>query len=127
MERRGRDDLSTCLLLLASQHGTTTTKDALTAGLPLQGALTPALFSRAAERIGFIARVAETPLQALNPALLPAVALLRDEHACIVYSVDAKAGSASVAFPELGSADQQVYIALEDLDQRYLGQTIYCR
>jgi ATP-binding cassette subfamily C protein LapB len=127
MERGVRDDLSACLLLLASENGTTTTRDALTAGLPIEGSLTPALFSRAADRIGFIARVAETPLADLNPALLPAVLLLQGEHACIVYSIDAGAGAASVVFPELGSADQRVEIALADLEQRYLGQTIYCR
>lgn len=127
MEHRGRDDLSACLLLLASQHGTTTTRDALTAGLPLDGALTPALFARAAERIGFVARVAETPLRDLNLPLLPAVLLLQDQHACVIYSTDLGAGTASVVFPELGSVDQRVDVALGELEQRYLGQAIYCR
>jgi ATP-binding cassette subfamily C protein LapB len=127
MEHRGRDDLLSCLLLLAGEGGTATTRDALTSGLPLDGALTPALFPRAAERIGFTARVIETPIAGLNPALLPAVLLLRDEHACIIYSVDPEARTASVVFPELGSVDQRVHLALDELEPRYLGQAIYCR
>src|SRR5690606_13073223 len=119
---RGRDDLSDCLLLLAGQHGKSTTRDALTAGLPLQGPLTPALFARAAERAGFLARVAETPLTSLNPALLPAILLLRDERACVVYAVDRERGTASVAFPELGSGEQGVDTPLAELEPRYLGQ-----
>lgn len=127
MEHQGRDDLAACLLLLASQHGSATTRDALTAGLPLDGTLTPALFARAAERVGFTARVVATPLGALNPALLPAILLLHGQHACIVHAVDLEAGTASVVFPELGSADQQVKLSLEELERRYLGQAIYCR
>lgn len=127
MDHHGRDDLAACLLLLASQHGTSTTRDALTAGLPLDGALTPALFHRAAERIGFAARVVETGLKGLNTALLPAVLLLRDARACLILSVDLKDGTVSVLFPELGSMDTPIALSLEDLEQRYSGQAIYCR
>ncbi|WP_114953920.1 type I secretion system permease/ATPase [Sphingosinicella terrae] len=127
MGHRGRDDLVECLLLLAAEHGVTSTRDALTSGLPVEGSLTPALFPRAAERVGFTARLAETPIRDLNPALLPAVALLQDEHACIIHSVDPEAGTASIVFPELGSADRPVPLALEELEARYLGYAIYCR
>lgn len=127
MKHRGRDDLTACLLLLAGEHGSATTRDALTAGLPVDGALTPALFSRAAERIGFTARIAETSISDLNTALFPAILLLRDDRACVVYTVDQEARSASVVYPELGTTDQRVQLPLEDLEERYLGQAIYCR
>lgn len=127
MQHQGRDDLAACLLVLASEHGTTTTRDALTAGLPIERALTPAIFARAAERVGFAARVTEAAIAGLNPALLPAVLLLRDDRACLVYAVDAAAGTASVVFPELGAADRRIDVPLEELATRYLGQAIYCR
>jgi ATP-binding cassette subfamily C protein LapB len=85
------------------------------------------LFPRAAERIGFVARVAEVALGDLNAALLPAVLLLRDEHACVIYSLDPEASTASVVFPELGTVDRRVDVSLAELDGRYLGQAIYCR
>lgn len=127
MKRHERDDLADCLLLLAAEHGTATTRDALVAGLPLDGSLTPALFARAAERIGFGARVVGARIGELNGALLPAVLLLKDEHACVLYAVDPDEGTAAVAFPELGAADRRVHIPLAQLEQRYLGQAIFCR
>ncbi len=127
MEYRGRDDLAACLLLVAGQNGIATTRDALVAGLPIDRALTPALFPRAAERVGLSARLSEVPLRELNPVLLPAIVLLRGEKACVVYSIDTEAETASVVLPELGSADERIRLSLADLERRYLGQAIYCR
>lgn len=127
MSLKERDDLTACLLLLANRHGTTTTRDALIAGLPLEGALTPALFGRAAERIGFASRVVAAGPDELNPALLPAILLLQDNRACILHGIDGQAGTASVVFPELGSAGQPVSLSLEELRSRHVGQAIYCR
>lgn len=43
------DPLSACLLWLAAENGTTTSHDALVAGLPLaDGRLSPSVFARAA-------------------------------------------------------------------------------
>lgn len=122
-----RDDLTACLLMLASQHGTTTTRDALVAGLPVDGELTPDLFPRAAQRIGFAARVVATSLGEINAALLPAVLLLDGKRACVLHSVDADAGTVSVVFPELGAMDNRIDVPAAEIAQHYLGQAIYCR
>jgi ATP-binding cassette subfamily C protein LapB len=127
MALQTRDDLTACLLMLASQHGTTTTRDALVAGLPVDGELTPDLFPRAAQRIGFTARVVATPLGEINAALLPAVLLLDDRRACILHGVNAEAGTVSVVFPELGAIDNRIDVPAAEIAQRYLGQAIYCR
>ena len=122
-----KDDLVDCLLLLVAEFGRTTTRDALVSGLPVDGRLTPDLFARAADRIGFSARVVDTPVTAINAALMPAILLLEDRSSCLIYGVDKDAGTASVVFPELGSTDQRIDVPLAELEPRYLGQTIYCR
>ena len=52
------DSLLGCLLLACRTHQIATTKDALTAGLPLRnGKMTPALFKRAAERENLVVTI----------------------------------------------------------------------
>ena len=119
------DPLLDCLLLIARAHGATLTREAALAGLPLDGArLPPSLLSRAARRAGLASRIHRQPLARLNDALLPAIALLDDEQACVVVGREAK-GELRVVFPELDSAE--VVLPVEELTARYAGVTIYVR
>ncbi|WP_412030908.1 type I secretion system permease/ATPase [Halomonas sp. ML-15] len=101
-------------------------RDALVAGLPLEeGRLTPGVFPRAAARAGLAARHARSRLVQLNPALMPVVVLLEPGRACVLVSLDVKARSARVVFPEIGEAATE--ISLDELQARYSGRVIYAR
>lgn len=120
------DELLECLHVVARAHDHETSREALTAGLPLEaGRLTPGVFARAAARAGLTAHHTRSRLVQLNPALFPVVLLLEPSRACVLVSLDVKARRALVIFPELGEA--AVEIALDELQARYQGQAIYAR
>ena len=112
------------LLLVARAHGIDTSRDTLLAGLPLiDGQLTPALLSRAAQRAGLTSRLVARELPRLNPALFPVVLLLDNQDTCLLLAL--KDQRAQVVFPELG--DASVWLELEALKARYSGHAIYLR
>ena len=112
------------LLLVARAHGIDTSRDTLLAGLPLiDGQLTPALLSRAAQRAGLTSRLVVRELPRLNPALFPVVLLLDNQDTCLLLAL--KDQRAQVVFPELGEAS--VWLELEALKARYSGYAIYLR
>ncbi|MDW7748929.1 cysteine peptidase family C39 domain-containing protein, partial [Halomonas sp.] len=120
------DELLECLQTIAQVHGHAVTAESLTAGLPLEeGRLTPGVFARAASRAGLTARIIQSRLVQLNPALFPAVLLLEPGRACVLVALDLKARRARVIFPELGDAETEV--SLDGLQASYSGQAIYVR
>ena len=120
------DPLLACLLLVARSHGLASTRDAVLAGLPLEGGrLTPALFARAARRAGLSSNVVRRAPEKLNPSLFPAILLLQGEQACVLLGWSEDGACARVVFPELGDAGVDVPRA--ELDARYAGFTIYAR
>ncbi len=120
------DGLLACLLAVAHSHGRSVTADALIHGLPLEdGQLTPTTFHRAASRAGLSSRVVRERLRKVNPNLLPAILLLEDDQACILWEIDWAAGQARVSFPELD--DAAVDLPLNELSARYTGKAILAR
>lgn len=118
------DDLLVCLLAVARLHGRATTRENLTAGLPLtQDVLPPSLFSRAAQRAGLTATLVERDLVQLNTALFPVVLLLKDNHACLLLTLNEQ--EASVVFPEL--SETAISLSSNDLHSRYAGHAFYVR
>lgn len=112
------------LLLVARAHGIDTSRDTLLAGLPLiDGQLTPALLSRAAQRAGLTSRLVARELPRLNPVLFPVILLLDNQDTCLLLAL--KDQRAQVVFPELG--DASVWLELEALKARYSGHAIYLR
>jgi len=119
------DSLLECLLVIGNFHGQATTRESLTTGLPLQNAkLDPKLFSRAANRIGLTTKIHKKVLSHINPYLLPAVLLLRDEQACVLLGFT-PSRRAKVVFPEL--SDAPIEIDLNELEEKYLGSVIFAR
>lgn len=113
------------LLIVSRLHRLEVHPEALLSGLPLEnGLLTPSTFGRAAKRAGLSSKITEKPLQALNPALFPAVLLLKNNQACVLLSIDAN-NQAQVIYPELPEA--QTDISLEELEQSYSGYCLYAR
>ncbi|MCB1939862.1 MAG: type I secretion system permease/ATPase, partial [Rhodocyclaceae bacterium] len=119
------DALLECLLVVARAHGCVLTRDAATAGLPLNDhRLTPSLFERAAQRAGLASRIARRPLARLNPDLFPVVLVLEEEQACVLLGWDDN-GDARVITPDLG--DAEVCIARAELEARYAGFALLAR
>ncbi|WP_085920465.1 type I secretion system permease/ATPase [Halomonas sp. CSM-2] len=124
--RTDTDELLECLIAVASIHHHDATREALTAGLPLEeGRLTPGVLGRAAARADLTARLVKSRLSQLNPALFPAILLLESGRACVLLNLDIKNGQAEVIFPELGEASS--IVSLVGLQDAYSGQAAYVR
>ncbi|PKO52375.1 MAG: type I secretion system permease/ATPase, partial [Betaproteobacteria bacterium HGW-Betaproteobacteria-20] len=117
------DSLLGCLVLACRAHQVVTTKDALTAGLPLRdGKMTPALFKRAAERENLAVTTLKRNLNQIHAEFLPVTLLLKNDEACTLTGIDVKTKTASVIYPELG--DAEVFVPLEQIAARYTGYMI---
>jgi ATP-binding cassette, subfamily C, bacterial LapB len=126
MEVVSADPLVECLLAVAIYHGRNTSRDALTAGLPLENSrLTPSLFNRAASRAGLVSRLVKRPLHTLQKALLPAVLLLENDQACIYMGLDASGENAQVIYPDLNEA--VVSVPTQELESSYSGVALLVR
>ena len=120
------DELLACLLIVARAHGEVLTRDAIMAGLPAEHQrLTPSLFVRAARRARLSSQLVRLDLAHLKDALLPAIALMDGEKACVVLGFTADRSGARVVYSELG--DAPVTVPLVELDAAYTGMSIYVR
>jgi ATP-binding cassette, subfamily C, bacterial LapB len=120
------DSLLGCLLLACRTHQIATTRDALSAGLPLRnGKITPALFKRAAERANLAVTILRKPLNQIRAEFLPVTLLLNNDEACMLTGFDTQAKIASVIYPELG--DAEVAVPLDDLMTQYAGYMIVAK
>lgn len=122
--RSVNDPLVECLLFLCRYHGHSASRETLIAGLPLEsGALAPPEFERAAGRAGMASQLVAVNLRSVNRALLPGVLLRADDTACVLTSLDRRAGTATVVYPELNQSE--VTVSLRDLEQESTGWFIY--
>lgn len=123
----GGGPLAASLTLIAALHGRRISRDALLSGLPMEnGVLTPALFTRAAKRVGLASKIIKSPLERINGLLCPAVLILGGSRACVVTSIDAAAEKASVIFP--GEMDEgTAELSFETLRDIYTGYVIYLK
>ena len=120
------DTLLECLLLVALGHGRPLSHDGALAGLPVvDGRLTPALFSRAAERAGLSTRFVACTIDKLEDGVFPVIALLKDNSAVVVLSRDAPNNTLRLRDPALGGAEQE--LRLEDFEARFTGSMILSR
>ncbi len=84
-----RDPLALCLEQVARVLGRPTSAATLLAGLPIsEEGMTPALFIRAAQREGLVARSMRSELSRFPALSLPAVLLLRGRDACVLLARD---------------------------------------
>lgn len=139
------DPLVDALRIMAGYYGRRTSFASLTAGLPVPPTgITPLLFTRAAERTGLHARMAEKTVEALAIAPnLPCILVLENKQACILWEVRepgrAKKSSSKeekdrkvhpetqflVQFPE--TEDEKQLLTLTDLKKLYIGYAFYVR
>jgi ATP-binding cassette subfamily C protein LapB len=119
----GYDTLLGCLMLACRANQVATTQDALTAGLPLRhGKMTPALFTRAAERANLSVTTHKKPLNQIRAEILPVILLLNNDEACKLARIDKKTNTAYVIYPEFG--DAEVDVPLVELAKQYAGYFI---
>ena len=113
-----------CLSLLCRHYKIPASISALTAGLPLeQGQLDIPLFIRAADRAGLSARALKTPLEQLSRMVLPAVALLKNNKACLI--TDRGDDQFQVLIPEAGSGTSLVNV--RELQQEFTGEVLFVK
>lgn len=118
------DGLLSALVLLTRIHDNPYSASALTAGLPLvDGRLTPELYVRAAEKVGFNARYHARQLNEIPELVLPVTLLLGDDKVAVLMR--RSGASAIVVFPD--DDDLEVEIPLDDLAARYEGQCLYLK
>jgi ATP-binding cassette, subfamily C, bacterial LapB len=119
------DPLLQCVVAMARIFGTTTTPEALSAGLPLENNLiTPALLPRAAARAKLTAKLARRALADLRPGLLPVILLLKDKQACILLEW-LPGDQARVRFAECGESAE--VLSKDELETRFAGIVFFIR
>jgi ATP-binding cassette subfamily C protein LapB len=111
------------------------THEALIAGLPVEeGKNSPtlfsknsskSLFSRAAAKAGFKTKLLKSPLEEINPLLLPCILLLDNKQqkegvgACVLLGFDEEMKYARIVLPEAPNLENSVLV--EDLKKQYYG------
>ncbi len=124
VSRADQDSLLGCLAALTKLFDDPRTPDALIYGLPLEdNKLTPALFVRAADRVGLSARITNRKLADIPEMVLPCVLLIENRQACILLAREG--GYANVIFPETGEGADR--IPLKKLEEMYAGYAILVR
>jgi ATP-binding cassette subfamily C protein LapB len=119
------DPLLDSVVAIARIYGVNTTREALSAGLPLEGNLiTPALLPRAAARARLTAKLARRSLADLRPGLLPVILLLKEKQACLLLEWMDN-GDARVRFPESGEASD--VLARGELEALFAGVVFFVR
>lgn len=125
------DALLDCLVEVCRLHGHNATRASLAAGLPLNnGRLTLDLAERAAARAGMHTRLQRIAPEAVEPAALPAILILKDNKACVLLGWEGEAdnaspGAARVLLPETGQGT--VTLPADDLASRSTGLVLYVR
>lgn len=114
-----------CLLEVCRLHGVSASRATLSAGLPLaDGKLPVAGIERAAARAGMATRLQRMALADIDPAALPAIALLHGERACVLLGRDGE-GHWEALLPETGGGT--VRLSADELAGRYTGITLFVR
>ncbi|PSW09872.1 type I secretion system permease/ATPase [Photobacterium rosenbergii] len=128
------DPLLDALHYLCHHYGQPRSAKSLLEGLPLQdGLLVPHLLPRAANNAGFEAEEANISLPQLSPLLLPVIALLDSNRACVLLDIDQEKQQAEIAVPseqsigtpnapDSGPPKDTSWISFDELEQQFLNR-----
>lgn len=115
------DPLLDCLEIVCKLQERHFSPTEATAGLPLEnGVLTPSLFVRAAEQLGFSAKISRKDLSQISGVGLPAVLILKNNNACVL-SKKLKKGRYEILLSESGGANE---VTEKELSEDYSGYVI---
>ena len=119
------DPFASCLSFLSKIYGHAYDEAQLRAGVVLEnGRLNLDGMLEAATRIGFEATTENTNLKSIPRLALPAIALLKDNRACVILRFG-KRGKVEVFDPRAGQGTTMV--KLSELDSLYDGMVVYVR
>ena len=126
------DPLLDCLVEVCRLHGHAASRASLSAGLPLaspapggRACMTLELAERAASRSGMSTKLLRLSLPEVDTAALPAILILKDNHACVLLGWDAERRNARLLLPETGQGS--VALTTEELAARYTGLVLFVR
>ena len=128
------DPLLDCLVEVCRLHGQAASRASLSAGLPLgkdsktesgKGLLTLELAERAAARAGMSAKLQRLPIHRINTAALPAILILKGNHACVLMGWEGGGEIARVLLPE--TAQGSINLGRGELEARYTGVVLFVR
>ncbi|QGU11754.1 type I secretion system permease/ATPase [Leclercia sp. J807] len=122
--RQSHDDpLLDALMIVCKLHNIVTSRNVLTAGLPLAAhALTTETFPRAAGRAGLKARVVQRGLENITALSLPAILLLKNNQAAVLIGWDAQQRARLLPSETEGG---EITVSPETLAENYSGRVIF--
>lgn len=118
------DPLLGALQHILQVHGIRKSREALLAGLPVEGLLTPELFIRAAQAAGCNASWVRRELREIPELVLPVVLELADGGALLLMARGPD-GRYEISVPE--TADSRHWVDSAELDARYGGRCFFVR
>jgi ATP-binding cassette subfamily C protein LapB len=118
IEGRRVDDLLECLLFLSQYYERISSRESLTAGLPIHGdEMTPSMFMKASKKIGLISKPICRKIEEIKNDILPAVVLLEENKASVLLKIDREKEQVLLAFPENDMGEQ--WVSYEDFYHGY--------
>lgn len=122
--RQSHDDpLLDALMIVCKLHNIVTSRNVLTAGLPLAAhTLTTETFPRAAGRAGLKARVVQRGLENITALSLPAILLLKNNQAAVLIGWDAQQRARLLPSETEGG---EITVSPETLSENYSGRVIF--
>ncbi|WP_312346942.1 type I secretion system permease/ATPase [Leclercia sp.] len=122
--RQSHDDpLLDALMIVCKLHNIVTSRNVLTAGLPLAAhTLTTETFPRAAGRAGLKARVVQRGLENITALSLPGILLLKNNQAAVLIGWDAQQRARLLPSETEGG---EITVSSETLAENYSGRVIF--
>ncbi len=122
--RQSHDDpLLDALMIVCKLHNVVTSRNVLTAGLPLDAyTLTTETFPRAAGRAGLKARVVQRGLENITALSLPAILLLKNNQAAVLIGWDEQQRARLLPSETEGG---EITVSPETLAENYSGRAIF--
>lgn len=112
------DPMLDALILLTKYYGKPYTKEALSAGLPVEdGKLDAKTFPVAAERAGLSVRLFKRSIASISDMTLPVLLLLKNKRVAILLTIDQS--TATIMRPEYGDSEEK--ISLDELVEEFSG------
>ena len=118
------DPLLGVLQQILQHHGIRKSREALLAGLPVDGRVTPELFVREAQAAGCNASWVRRDLSEIPDLVLPVVLELSDGAAALLVARGPD-GRLAICVPETG--DSRQWVDADDLEARYSGRCFFVR